>query len=181
MDPSAPRTDCDATGTADPATGPATTFTQGDPAPGRGPARFGKYELLDLIGDGGMGIVWRARHHETNGIVALKTLKSAADAPATLIERFRTEARAAARLRHPHVVPVNHFDRDDGQPYFTMPYLPDGSLARHKERFRKPARAARPVEQVARGVHHAHEHGVQVQLRPFTSKEVVCSPVENIE
>jgi serine/threonine protein kinase len=155
-------TEPNATHAAEPSKGASETRTQAPGGVPAGPAgqRFGRYEALEFIGGGGMGIVWRARDHETGQIVALKTLCNGADIPATLADRFLVEASAVARLSHPNIVPIFHFDRHHGQPYFTMPYLPAGSLARHRERFHTRRAAVALIEKVACAIHHAHVNGV---------------------
>jgi hypothetical protein len=147
---------------AEPSKSASDTLTQAPGGAPVGPAgqRFGRYEALEFVGGGGMGVVWKARDHETGQVVALKTLYNGADVPATIAERFLIEASAAARLQHPNIVPIFHFDRQLGQPYFTMPFLPAGSLARHRERFHDRQSAAALIEKVARAIHHAHINGV---------------------
>jgi hypothetical protein len=92
--------------------------------------------------------------------VALKTMLADALARPELAERFDREARAAARLEHPHIVPIYEVGRHQGRPYYTMA-LAEGSLAQHAGRFMGDARAAVTLmEKVARAVHHAHERGI---------------------
>jgi hypothetical protein len=125
------------------------------------PGRFGDYELFEELGRGGMGVVSRAREIARGRIVALKRLlRGPASTPQDL-ERFQIEALAAARLAHPHIVPVFQVGECDGQPYFTMQYiegttlaqqLADGPLSEHD--------AARLLVPVCRAIHYAHDRGV---------------------
>jgi serine/threonine protein kinase len=122
---------------------------------------FGRYRLVELLGRGGMGDVWRAHDTDTDRIVAVKLL------PAHLVEdeefqrRFRREAHAAARLNNPHVIPIHNYGEIDGRLYVDMrlvegrdleTVLADGPL--------DPARAVRIIDQVARALHAAHKVGL---------------------
>jgi WD40 repeat protein/serine/threonine protein kinase len=122
---------------------------------------LGDYELLEELGQGGMGRVYKARQRSLGRLVALKVIR--VDGPATEVDRlrFRTEAEAAARLDHPNIVPVYEVGEHEGQPYLAIRYVEGGSLNRHLDRFRDDPRAAVTlVEALARAVHHAHERGV---------------------
>jgi serine/threonine-protein kinase len=120
---------------------------------------LGRHELLERLGQGGMGVVWKARDLALGRLVALKMVR--ADASGVEVERFHREARAVARLRHPHIVPIYAIGSLDGNPCFTMPLIEGGTLARHLERYGKNLRtAAALVEKVARAVQAAHEAGV---------------------
>src|SRR5262245_48485893 len=88
-----------------------------------GPASLGDYELLEEIGAGGMGRVWRAKQRSQGREVALKTLLPRYRAMTGLVERFRKEARAAGRLDHPGIVPVLGIHEADGQLFYTMPLV----------------------------------------------------------
>jgi serine/threonine-protein kinase len=81
---------------------------------------FGRYRLIGLLGRGGMGEVWRAHDTETDRIVAIKLLPAAVCADEEFQQRFRREARAAARLNNPHVIPIHHYGEIDGQLYVDM-------------------------------------------------------------
>lgn len=123
--------------------------------------RFAQFELLEILGTGGMGIVWKARDTQLNRFVALKVLLAGAAAHPDQTQRFKIEAEAIARLEHPHIVPVLQFDTHNGQPFFTMPLMTGGKLADIKETFRNNSRgAAQLVEKLARAVAYAHEKRV---------------------
>src|SRR5205814_6555749 len=97
------------------------------PAPARLPQVPG-YELLRVLGHGGMGIVYLARHLALNRRVALKMLSDVRATPEQ-VARFRGEAEALARLQHPNVVPIHDVGECEGHPYFTMEYVAGPSLA----------------------------------------------------
>jgi eukaryotic-like serine/threonine-protein kinase len=131
--------------------GPATSFL----------IRFGEYELLEELGRGGMGVVSRAREVARGRIVALKRLLRGPDSTSQDLERFRIEALAAARLAHPHIVPVFQVGECDGQPYFTMQYIEGTTLARKLADGPMSAQdAARLLVPVSRAIHYAHDCGV---------------------
>jgi ribosomal protein S7 len=122
------------------------------------PRRFAGYELLEEIGRGGMGVVFEARQLAPERLVALKMIRAGELATAEDVRRFRQEANEAARLDHPHIVPVYEVGEYQGQHYFTMRLVEGGSLAQRLDRFRDdPKAAARLVATVARAVHYAHQ------------------------
>jgi serine/threonine protein kinase len=119
------------------------------------------YEVLDVLGRGAMGVVYRARDKALPRLVALKVVKAGRAATAEQRARFRAEAGALARLRHAHIVPVYDYDEHQGQPYFALEYVEGGSLdKRLGGRPQPPAAAARLVFLLARAVQHAHSCGV---------------------
>ena len=92
---------------------------------------FGDYELLETIGIGGVGIVWKARQVSLNRIVALKMIRRHEFVSVAAVERFRTEAEAVASLDHPNIVPIYEVGECHGQQFFSMKLIDGGSLARY--------------------------------------------------
>jgi serine/threonine-protein kinase len=124
------------------------------------PAVLG-YEVEAVLGHGGMGVVYKARHLRLNRPVALKMMLAGAYAGPTERERFRREAAAVAALRHPNVVQVYDVGEADGRPYFTMELMEGGSLAQQLTGAPQPARqAAALVATLAGAVQAAHQSGV---------------------
>jgi eukaryotic-like serine/threonine-protein kinase len=124
--------------------------------------RVGNYEILEEIGRGGMGVIYRARQRHSRRIVALKRMVSYhADSRETL-ERFRREAEAAASLDHPNILPIYEVGHgEDGLPFFSMKYAAGGSLQKAGPALRsEPRQSVQLMAKVARAVQYAHEHGV---------------------
>jgi serine/threonine-protein kinase len=136
---------------------------EGDPLAGISALQggwIGDYELLEQIGEGGMGVVYKARKRGTDHHVALKMLPSPLASPAD-VYLFRAEVNAVKRLDHPNIVPIYEVGEHLGRPYFTMKWMAGGTLAAHLEQIRKDPRAAAAiVESLARAVHHAHQRGI---------------------
>lgn len=135
------------------------TPRQATPLPSR---EFGNYELLEELGRGGMGIVYKARQKDLNRVVALKTILSHQFASEDEVRRFYLEAQAAGRLQHANIVPIHEVGQHLGQHYFTMDYIGGGSLASPGMR---PLSEAAPVDyfqiaslmqQVAEAVEYLH-------------------------
>ena len=144
------------------------------------PRRLGEFELLEEIGQGAMGIVFRAVQQPLGRVVAVKVLPPGFALSERKITRFVQEAKAAAKLNHPHVVPVITVGEDGGIQYFAMEYVEGHNLAVElrqihdalKKEGVRPSQlpdsrsneyfptVARMVRDVADGLHHAHEHGV---------------------
>lgn len=123
--------------------------------------RIPGYELSGIIGSGGMGVVYKARHIKLDRVVAVKMLRGARHASARESAGLAREARSIAAIKHPHIVQVHDIGELDGQPYFTMEYVEGGSLARKLEGNPMPAReAADLVAILADAVHTAHAAGI---------------------
>jgi serine/threonine protein kinase len=142
----------------------------GDSLPPSGalPSRyFGNYELLDELGRGGMGVVYRARQRNADRLVALKVIRLdqlqslSRDTQTTAVDRFRTEAQAAARLNHDNIVTVFEVGEHQGQQFYSMRYVEGQSLAELvRQKPLECRRAAEILEPVSRAVHDAHSHGI---------------------
>ena len=125
------------------------------------PVEFGDYVLLEILGEGGMGIVYRAHHRLLNRDVALKQILGGPMARESDVERFRIEAEAVAQLQHPNIVAIHDVGEHEGRHYLTMSLIEGGSLADRLGRFRNdPRAAARLMADVAGAVQHAHERGI---------------------
>jgi serine/threonine-protein kinase len=119
------------------------------------------YDVTAVLGYGGVGVVYRARHRALNREVALKMLLSGAYAGREELVRFRREAEAVAGLSHPNVVRVYDVGEHDGRPYFTMELADGGTLAQRLDGTPLPApRAAALVATIAGAVHAAHVGGI---------------------
>jgi serine/threonine protein kinase/Flp pilus assembly protein TadD len=123
---------------------------------------LGNYQILEEIGRGGMGVIYRARQRHSRRIVALKRVLSYhADSQDTLM-RFRREAEAAANLDHPNILPIYEVSEShDGLPFFSMKFAGGGSLLEAAPALRnEPRRAVALMAKVARAVQYAHDHGI---------------------
>ncbi len=119
------------------------------------------YEILEELGRGGLGVVFRARQLGSQRLVALKVIRDAALAGPRERARFRIEAEAAARMRHPHIVEIYEVDEHQGQPYFAMEFVAGGSLDKYLAgRPHPPAEAAALVRTLALAIQHAHERKI---------------------
>jgi eukaryotic-like serine/threonine-protein kinase len=122
---------------------------------------YGDYELLEEIGRGGQGVVYRARQKSLNRTVALKVIGLGQWATPAHLKRFRREAEAAANLDHPCIVPIYEVGEREGSCYFSMKFIDGGQLDEVTKRQPISARtAAELIAKLARTVHHAHEHGI---------------------
>lgn len=122
---------------------------------------FPGYTVVRELGRGGNGVVFEAAEHPTGRVVALKALVGARLLTPVERVRFRREARVAALLDHPHILPVYATGEADGTPFYTMRLAPGGPLSRALDRFRAdPTAAAALVARLARGVHFAHQRGI---------------------
>ncbi len=119
------------------------------------------YDILERLGEGGMGVVYKARQCELNRLVALKTIRGGSQARADLMNRFRVEAEAVARLRHPNILQIYDIGASAGLPFVVLELLDGGSLRERLAGNPQPARAAAELLAIlARAVHVAHQAGV---------------------
>src|SRR5213595_3792978 len=122
---------------------------------------LGDYELLEEIGRGGQGVVFRARQKSLNRLVALKVIGLGQWATRAHVKRFRLEAEAAARLNHPCIVPIHEVGERDGALYFSMGLIEGGQLDATLKREPMPIRrAVELIVKLARTVQYAHEHRI---------------------
>lgn len=143
-----------------------STRLPGGPVIGSGQT-FGDYELISPLGQGGMGVVYKARQKAANRMVALKIIRPDRMSSMTefsqrrMLERFRAEAHAAARLQHDHLVTVYDVGEIEGCPYFSMQYVEGGSLSDLiTDRSLDSREAAAFLEPVCRAVHAAHQQNI---------------------
>ncbi|MCP5522263.1 MAG: protein kinase [Verrucomicrobiales bacterium] len=146
---------------AEPGADVSETLRVPETAPGTHIRYFGDYELLEELGRGGMGVVYQARQTSLNRLVALKLVPGGEFANPQFVERFRTEAEAAARLQHPHIVAIHEVGEHEGQHYFSMDYVEGPTL---EEQARKgplaPKHAANLVATLAAAIQYAHDRGI---------------------
>jgi serine/threonine-protein kinase len=119
------------------------------------------YEVLEVLGRGGMAVVYKARQQSLRRVVALKVVLGGAHATADEVARFQVEAEAVAELHHPHIVQIYEVGRHDGCPYCCLEFIDGGNLADKLQTGPLPfEQAARLAETLARAMHAAHEHGI---------------------
>ncbi|HLQ60638.1 MAG TPA: serine/threonine-protein kinase, partial [Candidatus Acidoferrales bacterium] len=123
--------------------------------------KLGAYEVQDFIGRGAMGVVYRAYHEQLARTAAVKVLQSLAPDP-DAVARFRREAQAIARMRHPNILNVFDFGEFEGTPYMVVEYVPGGSLAERVRRQGAPeaGQAIKLLRGIAEGLDYAHSQGV---------------------
>lgn len=130
-------------------------------APSDLPRRMGDYELLEEIGRGGMGVVYKAQQRSLGRTVAVKMILQGELASAVDVARFRAEAEAAAQLHHPNIVPVYEVGEENGQPFFSMKYIDETNLAKQlTDGPMRPRQAAEQLLPVVRAIAAAHQHGL---------------------
>jgi WD40 repeat protein/tRNA A-37 threonylcarbamoyl transferase component Bud32 len=126
-----------------------------------GGERFGEYELIQCLGHGAMGEVFKARHIRLNRLVALKMIRQGPYASEDERHRFLREAEAVARLHHPHIIVLYEAGEVAGQPYLAIEYVAGGTLAEaFADNTLTPRQAAECLKKVAEAIHYAHEQGV---------------------
>src|SRR5437870_3034501 len=124
--------------------------------------RIGNYQILEEIGRGGMGVIYRARQRHSRRVVALKRMLSFHAESQETLARFRREAQAAASLDHPNILPIYEVsETEDGLPFFSMKFAAGGSLLDAAPALRnEPRRSVALMAKVARAVGYAHSHGI---------------------
>jgi len=123
--------------------------------------RLDGFDLLEVIGHGGMGIVYKARHQELDRLVAIKMILAGPLAHGHELHRFRTEAHAVAQLAHPNIVQIHDVGGAEGHPFLVLEFVPGGSLASQLDGTpMAPQRAAGLVLTLARAVAFAHRQGI---------------------
>jgi tetratricopeptide (TPR) repeat protein/tRNA A-37 threonylcarbamoyl transferase component Bud32 len=144
-----------------PPTGRRTPRRDEGPLPANDWDNVAGYEVLDVLGRGGMGIVYKARQKSLNRVVALKMLLNAGHARPDQIARFQIEAEAVARLQHPNIVQVFEVGEHAGCPFFSLEFVDGQSLsAKINSTPQPPREAARLVQQVAQAMEAAHRRGI---------------------
>jgi serine/threonine protein kinase len=116
------------------------------------------YTILDELGRGGMGVVYKAQDNRLKRLVALKIILAGTHASENDRRRFQTEAEAVARLQHPNIVQVYEVGEANGTPFMAMEYCPNGTL--HSEEIQSPHQSARIIATLANALHHAHNAGI---------------------
>ena len=146
---------------------PITPATIAHPSPGTAsstlklPATFGDFELLEELGRGGMGVVYKAYDRTLQRNVALKMILRGVHATAADLGRFRSEAQSAGGLTHPNIVPIYQVGEQDGQAFFSMKFVAGKTLAAAMaDKPLHPRDAAKYMAAIARAVQHAHEKGI---------------------
>ncbi|MCY3018185.1 MAG: serine/threonine-protein kinase [Planctomycetota bacterium] len=124
------------------------------------PRHFARYEIIREIGRGAFGIVYRARDPQLGRDVALKVLIAGEQASESLIKRFHAEAQAAAKLRHPNIVPIHDVGIHDGKHYFTADFIEGATLEKLLKEKLPTTQIVRLMTEIASAIQHAHEHGI---------------------
>ncbi|MEY2505402.1 MAG: eukaryotic-like serine/threonine-protein kinase, partial [Verrucomicrobiota bacterium] len=120
-----------------------------------------RYDLIEEIGRGGMGVVYRAIQHGSQRQVAVKMILTEHAATPGALERFSAEVQAVASLDHPNILPIYETGQTEGRPFYSMKYADGGTLREHIASFSdRPRDAANVIGTVARAVHHAHQRGI---------------------
>lgn len=120
-----------------------------------------RYDLIEEIARGGMGVVYRATQHGSQRQVAVKMILADQAAAPGMMDRFRAEAEAVASLDHPHILPIYEAGEHEGLPFYSMRFADGGTLRERVSSFRDRTRdAAKLMADVASAVHHAHQRGI---------------------
>jgi len=124
--------------------------------------KLGKYEILEELGRGGFGVVYMAKDSVLQRSVAVKALHPALLVDPQFIERFKNEARIAALLDHPNLVPVYDFGQEDGQFYLVMAYMPGGSLSKRLKASAPfpTGQVIQTIREIGAGLAYAHDHKI---------------------
>jgi len=131
------------------------------PLAGGHPATFAGYDVLSVLGRGGMGVVYKARQRGLNRLVALKMISSGVHADVDELARFRSEAEAVAHLQHPNIVQIYEVGEEDGRPFFSLEFVDGVSLAKKIQDAPLPPReAARLAQVLALAMAYAHGRGI---------------------
>jgi serine/threonine protein kinase/tetratricopeptide (TPR) repeat protein len=139
----------------------APPTTPARPAAAKPPVNLPGYAIVGELGRGGMGVVYQARQTGLNRLVALKMILSSSHASSEDLARFKLEAEAVARLRHPHIVQIYDIGQHNGLPYFSLELCSGGTLAEHLDGTPLPPKiAVRLLEPITRAVQAAHEQGI---------------------
>lgn len=129
--------------------------------PAVGLERIGRYQLLEKIAHGGMGVIWRAQQAGLDRHVAIKTIREGAWASFKLRQRFLTEARSVSRLRHPHIVTIHEIGEHDGLPFFSMDLIDGPNLDQFVgDKPLSPDAAVRLLIPIAEAIDYAHREGI---------------------
>src|SRR5262249_19806440 len=137
------------------------TLPPPDESQGDGIPQVAGYQMLEVLGAGGMGIVYKAHQTRLDRFVALKMIRAGAGARAGDLVRFEAEARAVAAIDHPNIIKIHEIGEHGRLPYFSLESLAGGSLSRRIEHKPQPvAEAARMVEVLARAMDVAHRRGI---------------------
>jgi eukaryotic-like serine/threonine-protein kinase len=134
------------------------TALEDDPCSSAFPMQFAGYELLEQLGEGGMGVVYKAHQvGDIERIVALKRIRDGELAAPSLRRRFLAETRAIVELRHAYIVSIHEVGEYEDELYYTMEFMSGGNLAQNAARYAEPKQAAALVARVARAAHAGHE------------------------
>src|SRR5947207_428657 len=162
--PSAPAPEVPTTPPSPPVVPEDETLAFAAPAGAEGPPAplgIAGYEILEELGRGGMGVVYKARQVKADRVVALKMVLSGGYASQNDLARFERETHAIARLQHPHIVQVYEVGEHEGRPFFSLEFCPGGSLERKLDGTPlPPTEAASLAERLARAMAAAHGKGV---------------------